>query len=134
MNSIVFTHFVAAPLEDASIPDLALAHLGDWLDAERDTLSRVLAQAGQEQAADALEALDQLHLDPDSTAEDLRDLLEEAETCLEVLLETVRVIPSRCRLQTAWGLPGLDTIDRHVRWSGARLDDILATLRHALAA
>ena len=134
MNSIIFTHAVAAPVEGASILDLALDRLGAWLDAERDTLGRVLTQAGLGQAGGALEALDQLHLEPGATAQDLRDLLEDALISLEVLLESVRSIPICTPLQTAWGLPGPDAFDRHVRWSGARIEDILATLRHALAA
>lgn len=133
MNSIIFTHVIAAPVEGASNLDLALDRLGNWLDAERETLGCVVAQIGRRQAASALEALEQLHLDPDSTAEDLRNLLEEARACLEILLNTLRTIPSRCRLETAYGLPGPDTFDRHLRWSGARLEDILATLCRALA-
>ncbi|MBJ3764639.1 hypothetical protein ILP92_18050 [Maribius pontilimi] len=133
MNSIVFTHF-ATPLEGVSTLDLALDRLGAWLDAERDTLNRVLAQVGLGQAASALQALDQLHLEPESTAEDLRDLLEDARTFLEVLLETLRALPSRCFLETAWGLPGPDAVDTHVRWSGARVEEVLATVDRALAA
>lgn len=133
MNSIVSTHF-ATPLDGVSILDLALDRLGAWLDAERDTLDRLFAQIGQGQAAGALEALDRLHLEPEATAEELRDLLEHARTCLGVLLETLRDLPSRCQLQTAWGLPGQNAVDTHVRWSGARVEDVLATLNYALAA
>lgn len=131
MNSIVFTHF-SAP-EGASIPELALDRLADWLDEERDTLGRILAQAGRRQAASVLEALDQLHLEPESTAEDLRDLLEDARVYLEILLEAVSAIPDRCRLETAYGMPGPAAFDAHVRWSGARLEDMVSTLRHAMA-
>ena len=133
MNSIVFTH-VTAPAEGVSLLDLALDRLSAWLDAEQETLGRVLAQAGRRQATGALEALVQLHLGPNATSEDLRDLLEEALTSLEVLLATVRGIPSRCQLETAWGLPGPDAFETHIRWSGARLEDILATLVYALEA
>jgi hypothetical protein len=133
MNSIVFTHF-ATPVESVSILDLASERLGAWLDAERDTLGRLLAQLGRGQAVDALEALEQLHLEPTATMEDLRELLEEAETYLGVLLETLRAIPSRCQLETAWGLPGPEAFNEHVRWSGARLEDILMTLDRALVA
>lgn len=132
MNSIVFTHF-ATPAEGVSILELALGRLGAWLDAERDTLGCLLAQAGRRQAAGALDALEQLHLEPDSTTEDLRGLLEHARTCLGLLLETLRALPSRCRLETAWGLPGLEAFDTHVRWSGARVEDVLATLDRALS-
>ncbi|WP_432256605.1 hypothetical protein [Limimaricola sp. AA108-03] len=134
MNSIVFTPVTAAPVPGTSIPEIALHRLGAWLDAERVTLGRVLAQAGRPQGAAALAALDQLHLDPDFTNEHLRDLLEEAHVCLEVLLETLHIIPGRCRSETAWGMPGPAPFDAHLRWSGARLEDILATLRRALMA
>jgi hypothetical protein len=50
------------------------------------------------------------------------------------MLETLRDIPGHCRLETTWGLPSTASFDVHVRWSGARLEDTLATLRHALAA
>ncbi|MBB3711777.1 hypothetical protein FHS00_001348 [Limimaricola variabilis] len=133
MNLIVFPPVAAAPVEGASILEIALNRLGAWYDAERYTLGGVLAQAGRRQAAAALERLEQLHLEPDSSEEDLRDLLEEAVSCLEFLLDTVSEIPSRCRLTTAYGLPGPAPFDRHVLWSGARLQDIVATLHRALA-
>jgi hypothetical protein len=134
MNSIIFTHFVSPPAENASTLELALDRLGAWLDDERNTLGRLLAQSGKRQGATALEALEQLHLDSDSTEADLRDLLESAEVGLDVLLETLRAMPHHCRLQTAWGLPGKDALEAHVRWSGARVEDMLSTLRRALTA
>ncbi|MFW2545655.1 hypothetical protein ACN2XU_23785 [Primorskyibacter sp. 2E107] len=133
MNSIVFTH-VAAPVEGASILDLALDRLGAYLDAERDTLGRLLAQVGRHQTSGVLEALEQLHLEPESVAEDLWHLLEHAKTCLEILLETLRGMSCRQGTVSAWGLPGPAAFDVHLRWSAARLTDILATLRHTLAA
>ncbi len=133
MNSIIFTHF-DAPAEGGAPLDLALDRLGAWLDAERDTLGGVLAQTGRRKAITALERLDQMHLVPQSEEADLRDLLEEARTCLEFLLETLCTIPSHCRLETAWGLPGPAPFDAHLRWSGARLTDILSTLNRALVA
>ncbi|MGR3454584.1 hypothetical protein [Pseudooceanicola sp.] len=132
MNSIIFTRSPAPKNGDTALY-LALDRLGAWLDAERDTVGRVLAQLGRGHAGCALDALDQLHLGPESTADDLRDLLEHAQTCLSVLHETLRSLPSRCSLETAWGLPGRDTVDTHVRWSGARIEDVLATLDRALA-
>ena len=133
MKSIVFTH-VAAPAEGAAPLDVALDRLGAWLDAEHETLGRVLVQSGRTHACGVLEALDELHLEPWADAADLRALLEEAHACLEFLLETLRAIPSGCRLATAWGLPGSAPFHSHLRWSAARLTDILATLDHALAA
>ncbi|WP_353476821.1 hypothetical protein PVT71_28605 (plasmid) [Salipiger sp. H15] len=133
MNSIIFTH-VAEPVAGVSILDIGLERLGAWLDTERETLGRVFAQAGRWETVSALEALDQLHLGPESSTEDLRELLDHARTCLEVLLEALRAIPGRCALQTAWGLPGPSTFDAHLRWSAARLSDVVAALNHALAA
>lgn len=100
MNSIVSTHF-NAPMPGVSHLDIALCRLGAWLDAEQDTLDRVLAQAGPWQAAGVLEALAQLHLEPESGAPELRGLLEEAQAYLEILLDILSAIPSRCALQTA---------------------------------
>lgn len=132
MNSIIFTHVAATSFGANCNLDLALYRLSARLDAERDTLGRLLAQSNRRQVANVLDTLDQLHLNSDATDGDLRDLLEEASIYLEVLLETLRAFPRSCRLETAWGLPGQDTIDQHVRWSGARLEDILATLNYAL--
>ncbi|MEY8843501.1 hypothetical protein AB9K41_31135 [Cribrihabitans sp. XS_ASV171] len=67
-------------------------------------------------------------------ANDLRELLKPARTCLEILLETLRRIPVRCCLVTAWGRPDPAFFDVHDRWSDARLAIILATLDRALAA
>ncbi len=131
MNSIVFTHFVnrgqsACPLE------LALARLSAYLDSEEETLARVLALAGRSNASTHLNALSQLHLKPNAGPAGLRDLLEEAQMYLEYLLDVVRGIPSSCRLVSAWGPQGPAPFDTHVRWSGARLDDIVQTLAYAL--
>lgn len=133
MNSINFTHFDASA-KGGSPLDLALDRLGAWLDAEHDTLGSLLAQAGRWRAMEALEELDQMHLAPETGDRALRNLLEDARTLLEVLLEALCAIPSNCRLETAWGLPGPAPFDAHLRWSGARLTDILSTLKRALAA
>jgi hypothetical protein len=132
MNSIINTHFDVSCCGTDTC-HAALCRLGSYLDGERDRLEGVLAQSGRAFASEALDALGQLHLEPDATDEDLRNLLEEAKSCVEYLLENVRGIPARGRLATAYGLPGPEAFDRHVRWSGARLEDLLATLKHALA-
>ena len=133
MNSIIYTHFDTQSNRPAAI-EVALHRLGVWMDAERDTLGRVLAQAGRRGAGGILDSLDQLHLDPDATLQDKRELLQEARDGLSTLLEVVIDIPMSCRLETAWGLPGSAPFDMHVRWSGARLTDIVAALDRALAA
>ncbi|WP_297543643.1 hypothetical protein [Roseovarius sp.] len=132
MNSIIFTHF-EVPDEGAAPLTVALDRLSAWLDVERDTLGRVLAQAGQLQASNALEALDQLHLEPGHGPAEIRELLEHALVLLEVLLGTLRGMSCRQGTISAWGLPGPAAFDMHVRWSGARLEDITITLERALA-
>ena len=128
MNSIVFTHFVT-PVQGASRRAIALHRFGAWFDAEISSLGDLLDIAGHDEADDDIEVLHGLHLDTDAEPGDLERLLEEARSPLERLLERVRTIPL--------GDPPAGTIpsdfDAWVRWSGARLEDILATLRHALA-
>ena len=113
--------------------DIALQQLGQWMDAEHETLGRVLAQAGRRGASGILDMLDELHLETDPTPATMRELLEDAREVLTVL-KIVGDIPYRCRLETAWGLPGPEPFEVHVRWCAARLADIIATLDWALAA
>jgi len=112
--------------------DSALDHLSAWHDAERETLGRLFAQVDRWNARSALEMLDQLHLDPEATEDDFLELLEEARMLLQIMIEALRALPSRCTLQTAFGLPGPDSFDRHVCWSGARLEDVLKILNQVL--
>lgn len=133
MNSITSNY---RPMASNAPPDLdyALHRLGGWLDAERDTLIRVLLQAGRRLAISALEALEQLHLEPCAKPEDLWTLLADAKVHLEYLLETLRGIPLSCPLETAYGLPGPDAFAMHICWSGARLQEIFQTVHNALTA
>ena len=133
MNSIVFTHFDPGFSGNVCRLEVALDRLGCYLDEEQETLVHMLAQADRWQAKQALEELAQLHLDADAGKTELRDLLEHAEIYLQFILDVVRRIPSRCRLVTATGLPGPNSFDQHVRWCGARLEDITLTLQRALA-
>jgi len=133
MNYIFFTRF-EAPAEGAARLTLALERLSAWLDAERDTLGGLLAQTGQSQTSSAFEELDQLHLEPGHGPAEIRELLEHALTLLEVLLGNLRDMSCRQATISAWGGPGPAAFDTHVRWSGARLEDIVATLKRALAA
>ena len=125
-------HTAIAPYIDATVSEQALANVGSWLDAEGDTVGRMLAQTNQRKAGCALKALYQLHLSPDSTAEDLRCLLGDAKVYFEILLETFRTFPSDLEPQNAWSLPGCDGFEQQVRWSGARIEENLATVCHAL--
>ncbi len=133
MNSTAYFHFHFPPQGIEQL-DGALGSLSAWIDAERDLVGRVFAQTGQRQVCRALDTLDQLHIEPDTPPEEIWEMLEEAAVCLEVLLEALRVLPYNCKLETAWGLRGPAPFDAHVRWSGARLEDIHATLEHALSA
>lgn len=128
MNSIVFTH-VFAPDGLPSL-DTALDRLGAYLDAELGSLEDLLDIAGHEDAIDDIGALHRLHLDSDAAPKDVRRLLEGALVPLERLHERVETIPLDGALTGA----APSDFDAWVCWSGARLKDILATLRRALAA
>lgn len=132
MNYSVHSHNTASPCKEISHLYCALERLGAYLDAEHMTLGAVLAQSNRRGAGVALNELEQLHLDAGASAEDVQELLELAHGHLEYILEKVRDIPCRCGLQNAFGPPGPAPFDTHVRWSGARLEDIIATLEHAL--
>jgi len=85
--------------------------------------------AGQEDGIDDIGALYRLHLASDAPPNDVRRLLQDALAPLERLLERVETIP------VEGALTGAATSDFNawVCWSGARLEDILTTLRRALA-
>ncbi len=55
--------------------------LGHWIDAEHDTLGRVLVQARQKQTATPLETLEQPHLRPDAKTES--EVRNGGRTCEE---------------------------------------------------
>ena len=129
MNSIVFTHF-DAPAPGVSSLDIALDRLGAWLDSEIGSIEDLLYISGHEDAIADIVALRGLHLEATSTPEDTRRLLEDAKVSLERLLERVWTIPS----VGPFTRPTPSDFDAWLRWTGARLDDILATLRHSLAA
>ena len=84
MNSIVNTHF---DLNEPSINQLetAVCRLGAFLDDEVETLRSVLVMAGNVGVREHFEALAQLHVSPDGTDEQLKELLEEACFRLEIL-------------------------------------------------
>ncbi len=129
MNLIVFTHFVT-PMQGASYLEAALDNLGVWFDAEIDDLEDLLDITGHEEAIDEIEALHKLHLNANATPEDVRRLLEAVQPPLERLLERVRTI----LLERLPAGSASSDFNAWVYWSRARLEDILATLRQALAA
>ncbi|KRS18967.1 hypothetical protein [Roseovarius indicus] len=128
MNSIVFTQFVT-PVQGASCLDIPLHRLGADIDAEIGSLEYLLDISGLEDAIDDIGALSELHLAADASREDIDRLLESAVAPLERLLARVRTIP----LDGPLAGPAPSDFDAWLRWPGARLEDILATLRHALA-
>lgn len=133
MNSNIQKHFGESQDRSPTL-ETALDRLGAWLDEEQEILGTVLTQAGRDRASHVLEQVSQMHLEPWSGESELRDLLESALVALEYMLETLRGIPNNYLFQTAWGLPGPEVFDWHVRWSGTRLQDTLAALRQALDA
>lgn len=133
MNSIANTQFAIAEHRTDGLY-AALYRLSAWIDVEMEALGMVLVQSGQRLASLALEELAQLHLEPDAGFEGLRALLDGAQAVLEYVLESLLKISCRQGTVSAWGLPGRDAFDVHLRWSAARLTDIIATLRHSLDA
>lgn len=129
MNSIIPIHFdVPAP---GALPlDAALDRLGAWLDAEIAPLEELLDVTGHEDAVHDINALNALHLEATSNPADLRRLLEDAQASLERLHECLQSIPFDGPLR---GRVPSD-FDAWLRWTGARLQDIQATLRYALGA
>ena len=71
-----------------------------------------------------------LHLENGATRGDVQLLLQGAVPPLERLLYRVQTIP----LEGPFAERVPSDFDAWVRWSGARLEDILASLRHAMAA
>jgi len=128
LNSIVFTDFIT-PRQGASRLALALDRLGVWVDAEIGNLEDLLDITGHEDAIDDIAALSRLHLQADATPRDIGRLLESAEAPLERLLERVLQIPMEGPLAGA----APSDFDAWVCCSGAHLEDILTTLRRALA-
>ena len=127
MNSILPIHF-GSSVHWADCLVLALMRLSFYLDTEMDVLAQALEVADRPHAARALEALSALHLEPESSDRDIRDLLESARDTLGEVLSDVQTIPVDAMICA----PGIEDFDAMVRWSGARLQDILATLNWAL--
>ena len=125
MNLILPIHFESSA-EGGDVLMLALRRLSLYLENESDVLAQVLEVAKRHRAAGVLEALSSLHLESDSSDPDIRRLLEQARYALGEVLDQVRTIPAD------WTSPGIDDFDARVNWSGARLQDILATLDWSL--
>jgi len=126
---VVFTDFVT-PAQGASRLNLALNRLGVWFNAEIGNLEDMLDITGHEDAIDDIQALRRMHLKADATPEDVGRLLEDAVAPLERLLKRVRTIP----VENPLAVQPRSDFDAWPRRSGARLADILATVRYALAA
>lgn len=126
MNSIIRTHVM--PVPNGQLLDAALARFGAYLDAEAESLEKLLALAGHDTAGGDLADLLDLHLDPGATLEDVRALLEHALKTLETLAARTGAIPTGFAPEAV--IP--PDFDAWVCWSCARLADICATLRHAV--
>lgn len=133
MNSIIVTHFTV-PEDSTDALYIGIHRLSAWMDAEMETLGTVLAQSSRHSASAALNDLAQLHLEPDAGSAELREMLEHAQAALDYILRELLHVSCRQGTVSAWGLPGRDAFDTHVRWSAARLRDIDATIRFSLKA
>jgi hypothetical protein len=129
MNSNISAHF-PIPAEIANRFDAALDHLGAWMDVELDSLEDLLGRSGYPESAEDIAALRGLHLDATADAREVEHLLTGAGAILEQLLQRVQGLPIA---GTPAG-PATADFDAWVCWSGARLADILTTIRRALIA
>ncbi|TDL79619.1 hypothetical protein E2L08_08400 [Palleronia sediminis] len=126
MNSIIFTKVPVQTGE--TLLHAALARLGAYLDTELGSLETLLQLTGRETAGADIQALHALHLGAHATAADIHHLLTCAQTSLLRLLDVVQTISPRASFERA-----PSDIDAWLRWSGARLQDICATLSRAIA-
>jgi hypothetical protein len=127
MNSIVFTHF-ATPV--GATLNLALDRLGAWCDAERGTLEDLLDITGHEEAIDDIEVVCALHRKAQANPKNVRHLLDAVLASLDRLLDRMCTIPLEdC---VAGSVPS--EFNAWVNWSLARIEDIVATLKHSLEA
>lgn len=129
MNSIILTH-VAAYAPGASPLDVALDRLSAWLDAELGSLKNLLNVSGYIDENDHIVLLEGLHLEAYSAPNDVRQLLTEARVCLEGLMQCVQKISAEDVVDAR----APSDLDAWLRWSGARLQDIVVTLSRALRA
>lgn len=97
-----------------------LAQLSAYIDLETDTLETLLIRTEQKTALDDLQGLHALHLGAETTLPDVHQLLLHAQSAIASLLDSVVAIPFS------------DQGDAALRWSGARLQDILTALSCAL--
>ena len=108
--------------------DTALCALSRYLDHEAASARALLALCGDRSAAATLDRLQLLHIEPDATEGDLERLVAGALASLEFVLERVGDLPSDPEL---CGAAPAD-FDAWLRWSGARLEDVVASLRSCL--
>ena len=125
MNAIFKT---VAQREAVRRTDTALCALSLYLDNEADRARALLALCGDRSAAATLDSLQLLHIEADATEGDLERLVAGALASLEFVLERVGDLPSDSELH---GAPPAD-FDAWLRWSGARLEDVVASLRRCL--
>lgn len=128
MNSLVLTHVADTSTELCL--DAALARLGAYIDEEAASLSNLLRLTGNEVAIDVINTLHTLHLEAGATEVDIRQLLAHAHKTLGLLADHVGKVP----LEASCLEHAPVDFSAWYRWSGARLQDITATLYRAVAA
>ena len=107
--------------------DTALCALNLYLDNEARARA-LLALFGDRSAAAALDSLRLLHVEADATEGDRECLVAGALASLEFVLKRIGDLTSDPELQ---GAAPAD-FDAWLRWSGARLEDVVASLRRCL--
>lgn len=117
--------------DEAQRAFLALDRLGVYLEPEGSSLADLLDLFGLSAGQSDLAALRDLHVEAGGE----RAALAEAAMHLGRLLEDLRSIPcdapESCPTEAQVGL--MRELDARIRWLGARTEDVLATLKRALA-
>ena len=108
--------------------DTALCALSRYLDHEAAGARALLALCGDRSAAATLDKLQLLHIEPDATERDVVRLVRGALANLEIVLGRVRDLPAEPEVL---GAAPAD-LDAWLRWSGARLEHVVASLRRCL--
>lgn len=127
MNSILPIHIAPSPTDTTL--ELGLRRLGLYIDNELDLLIKIVRAGNLRRASDALDKLSGLHLYPGSTDQDTQRLVETARNILDDVLCDIRAMPVNGETCAP---AGLSDFDARVAWAGARLEDMIATLKWAL--
>ncbi|MGY3436829.1 MULTISPECIES: hypothetical protein [unclassified Marinovum] len=110
----------------------ALYRLSVWLVSERELLGRVITNSGHRQALGALAALDQLHIEPDATDQDLIEFFEHAQSCLKTILNALFALPTDYQVSKQSPQSDSAPVETQVLWCSARIHEVIFSVESAV--